>query len=135
MTPHEIKRELIKTSTHHKGRFRSRFALCALALAVALATGCGRASTDLTVRVTDQEGNPIPGAMVGLLENDQTLLADQEGKVAWQDLTEKQASLVVAAQGYVLHTAVIQLERGVTKTTLALVKKAHDVPYQPPVSP
>ena len=87
-------------------------ALCALALAVTLAVGCGRASYDLTVHITDLEGNPLPGAMVGLSENGQTLLADVKGQVTWKELDETQASLVVVAEGYVLQTTVISLERG-----------------------
>ena len=97
-------------------------------------TGCGRASHDLTVRITDLEGNPLPGAMVGLSENGQTLLADLEGQVRWSELSEAQASLVVVAQGYLLQTAVVSLERGANETTFAL-EKARDVPYEPSDSP
>jgi hypothetical protein len=95
----------------------------------------GQSTHELTVRVTDQEGNPLPGALVGLSENHLTLLADSEGRVTWTELNEDQASLVVAAQGYELHTAVIPLEQGSNEATLALERKSHDVPYQPPVSP
>jgi len=72
--------------------------------------------------------------MVGLSENGQTLLADLKGQVAWTELSEEQASLVVVAQGYMLQTAVVSLERGANETTFAL-EKGPDVPYQPPSSP
>jgi hypothetical protein len=83
------------------------------------------------VRVTDQGGNPLPGAMVGLSENGQTLLADQEGQVAWTELETGQASLVIAVPGYVLHTSVLALEPGANETTIALEKKP-GVPLQVP---
>jgi nucleotide-binding universal stress UspA family protein len=126
---------MTKTSTYLKTRFGSLCALCALALALALAAGCGRASTDLTVRVTDQEGAPVPGAMVALSENGQTLLADLQGQVTWTELDAEQASLVIYAEGYLLQSRVIPLERGANETTLALEKKPYEVPYQPPNSP
>jgi hypothetical protein len=100
-----------------------RTALLVLVPLVALAAGCGRPSHDLTVRITDLEGNPLPGAMVGLHENGQTLLTDLEGQVTWTELSEAQASLVVVAQGYMLQTAVISLERGANETTFALDKQ------------
>lgn len=117
------------------GRTRPLVSLCTLALAVTWGMACSRASHDLTVWITDLEGNPIPGAMVGLSENGQTLLANMEGRVTWQELSTEQASLVVAAQGYVLQTAEVSLERGPNETTLALEKKEQTVPYQPPTSP
>lgn len=116
-------------------RARISTVLCALALLIAGTAGCSRASQDLTVWVTDPDGNPVPGAMVGLSENGQTLLTDQEGQVTWEELGETQASLVVVAQGYVLQTTVVSLERGMNETTLKLTRKQHTVPYQPPVSP
>ena len=127
--------DTIKTLSHHKRRFALLGALCTLAVAIILIAGYGRTSQDLTVRITDQEGNPIPGAMVGLSENGQTLLTDEEGRVTWEELDQPQASLVVAAQGYLLHTTVIPIERGTNEATLALERKSHDVPYQPPTSP
>ena len=117
-----------------KTRTRLLAALHVLLLVVALATGCGRPSHDLTVRVTDGEGNPLPGAMVGLHENGQTLLTDLEGQVTWTELSDAQASLAVVAQGYVLSTTVISLERGANETTLTLEKKPA-VPYEPPAGP
>jgi hypothetical protein len=121
--------------TKHIRHHGLRLVLSALVLVLVLAAGCGRASTELTVRVTDQEGNPLPGAMVGLSENGQTLLADLEGQVTWTDLDAEQASLAVVAQGYLLQTKVVPLERGANETTLAMEKKPQDVPYQPPSSP
>lgn len=125
----------MRASPTRKRRIGALILLCALAIAVVLVAGYGQSAQELTVRVMDPEGNPVPGAMVGLSENGQTLLADQEGRVAWKELSEAQASLVVAAQGYVLHTAVIPLERGANEATLVLERKSYDVPYQPPVSP
>jgi hypothetical protein len=121
----------MKASPESQRRIGSLIVLCALAVAALLVAGYDQTTQELTVRVTDQEGNPLPGAMVGLSENKQTLLADQEGRVMWTGLNEEQASLVVAAQGYVLYTTVISLARGVNEATLALERKSHDVPYQP----
>jgi hypothetical protein len=120
--------------TNEKRWHRSLAALCALVLVITLAAGCSRTPYDLTVRVTDLEGKPLQGAMVGLSENGQTLLTDLEGQIAWTELSEDEASLVVVAQGYVLQTAVVSLERGANETTFVLEKKP-DVPYQPPNSP
>lgn len=119
---------------NQKKPIRLLAALHVLILVATLAAGCGRPSHDLTVRVTDKEGNPLPGAMVGLHENGQTLLTDLEGQVTWTELSEAQASLAVVAQGYVLYTTVISLEHGTNEATLALEKKPA-VPYQPPASP
>jgi hypothetical protein len=115
-----------------KRRSRLLAALCGLV--AILLVSCSRTPYDLTVRVTDLQGDPLPGAMVGLSENGQTLLADLEGKVTWTELSEEQASLVVVAQGYALQTAVVSLERGANETTFALAKNP-GVPYQPPSSP
>jgi hypothetical protein len=119
---------------NQKTLLRLLAALPVLTLVVALATGCGRPSYDLTVRVTDLEGNPLRGAMVGLHENGQTRLTDLEGQVTWTELDEAQASLAVVAQGYLLYTSVVSLERGTNETTLTLEKKPA-VPYQPPDGP
>ena len=108
---------------HQRRQFGTLTALCALTLLVAVAAGCTGASHDLTVRITDLEGNPLPGAMVGLSENGQTLLADVEGRVRWSELSDAQASLAVVAQGYLLQTAVLSLERGANEATFALEKQ------------
>jgi hypothetical protein len=107
-------------------------ALTLLLLLALLATACRAPAYDLALRVTDQSGNPLPGAMVGLNENGQTLLADQEGRVAWTELEEDQASLVIVVPGYVLHTAVLALEPGANEATIALEPKESDVPLQVP---
>ena len=110
-------------TVHQKRQFGTLAALCALALLVVLAAGCNRASTDLIVRVTDLEGNPLPGAFVALTGTGQTLLADLEGQVRWNELGEEEASLVVVAEGYVLQSAVVPLERGANETSFALEKQ------------
>jgi hypothetical protein len=135
MTQHKIRMDLIKTLSHHKRRFGSLFALCNLALAAILVAGCGQSTHELTVHVTDQEGNPLPGAIVNLWENGETLLTDPQGRVTWRELDAGQASLVVVAEGYVLSTTVVPLERGANETTLALERKTYDVPYDAPASP
>jgi len=119
---------------NQKTPIRLLAALHVLLLVAALAAGCGRPSHDLTVQVTDVEGNPLPGAMVGLHENGQTLLTDLQGQVTWTELSDAQASLAVVAQGYLLYTTVISLERGTNEATLTLEEKPAE-PYQPPAGP
>jgi len=119
---------------NQKTHIRLLATLLVLTLAMALATGCGPPSHDLTVRVTDIEGNPLPGAMVGLHENGQTLLTDLEGQVTWTELSDAQASLAVVAEGYLLRTTVISLEHGTNETTLMLAKKPAE-PEQLPAGP
>jgi hypothetical protein len=104
-----------------------------LALLATLVVGCGSPTYDLTVHVTDEQGNALLGAMVGLSQNGETLLTNQEGQVTWTDLEQEQASLVVVAAGYRLQSSVISLEEGANDITFPLAKQP-DVPYEPPDS-
>jgi len=102
--------------------------VCTLALLAIAAAGCRPRTAELTVRVMDVEGNPLPGAMVSLTEQGQTLMADEQGQVTWMDLEDERASLVVVAPGYILRSKKVDLERGANDTVVALEKR--DVPIQ-----
>ena len=96
--------------------------LCMLAILAVLAAGCGSASRDLTVRVTDPEGSMLPLAQVTLVELDDARVADNDGEVTWIGLSEKRATLVVAAEGYFMETAQLKLKRGHNEVAISMTR-------------
>jgi hypothetical protein len=77
---------------------------------------------DLTVKVTDQDGNPIPGAGVVLPESgdDNPVSADDGGQVAWNNLPGEEGTLSVSAHGYFPAEQALSLERGPNEFAVAL---------------
>jgi hypothetical protein len=77
---------------------------------------------DLTVKVTDADGNPIAGASVIFPEsgNGEPVAADDAGQVAWSNLDGPNGSLTVTAQGYFKAEQAVTLERGPNEVTVAL---------------
>jgi hypothetical protein len=77
---------------------------------------------DLTVKVTDQAGNPIPGARVVLPESgdDTPVVADNGGQVTWTNLPGESGILDVTAQGYLRAQVSLSLERGPNEVTVTL---------------
>jgi hypothetical protein len=77
---------------------------------------------DVTVKIIDQDGNPIPGASVVLPESgeDSPVTADDGGQAAWNNLPGETGKLSVSAQGYFSAEQTLSLERGPNEVTLAL---------------
>lgn len=97
-----------------------RYVLAALAILIALAAGCSRASYHLTVRVTDAHGTPIPRAAVLLRELDEVLLTDDAGQVSWRQLELDSVILFITADAYTTHASKLELERGDNETVVPM---------------
>ncbi|HEC24123.1 MAG TPA: hypothetical protein ENI95_14520 [Chloroflexi bacterium] len=79
---------------------------------------------DLTVSITDADGNPIAGAEVTLAElgDDESAIqtADNVGQVSWANLPGESVSFSVTAQGYFPLEEAAAIERGPNDLTLTL---------------
>ena len=77
---------------------------------------------DLTVKVTDSDGNPITGASVVFPEsgNGEPVAADDAGQAAWSNLNGPNVSLTVTAQGYLKGEQGAALERGPNEVAVKL---------------
>jgi 3-keto-disaccharide hydrolase/Carboxypeptidase regulatory-like domain len=77
---------------------------------------------DVTVKIIDQDGNPIPDASVVFPESgeDSPVTADDGGQAAWNNLPGETGKLSVSAQGYFPAEQALSLERGPNEVTLAL---------------
>jgi len=77
---------------------------------------------DLTVKVTDADGNPIAGASVVFPEsgNGDPVAADDAGQAAWSNLASPGGSLTVTAQGYLKGEQSLILERGPNEVVVKL---------------
>lgn len=77
---------------------------------------------DLTVRITDQDGNPVSGASVVLPESgdENPVPADDGGQAAWNNLPGAEGMLSVSAPGYFSAEQSLNLERGPNEVAVAL---------------
>ena len=77
---------------------------------------------DLTVKVTDADGNPIAGANVAFPESgdDAPVSTDDSGQVTWSSLGGPNGALTVAAPGYFGAEQSVSLERGPNEVVVAL---------------
>jgi hypothetical protein len=77
---------------------------------------------DLTIKITDSAGNPIPGAGVVFPESGsgEPLTADDSGLAAWSNLPGPGGSLTVTAQGYLSGEQSLALERGPNEVVITL---------------
>ncbi|MFL7870374.1 MAG: carboxypeptidase-like regulatory domain-containing protein, partial [Anaerolineales bacterium] len=77
---------------------------------------------DVTVKIIDQDGNPIPGANVVFPEsgNDGPVIVDDGGQAVWNNLPGETGTLGVAAPGYFSAEQSLSLERGPNEVTVAL---------------
>lgn len=77
---------------------------------------------DVTVNITDQEGNPVPSALVTLSEagDGNPVATDDEGQVTWNNLPGEEGVLSVFAQGYLPAQQTLSLERGPNEVTVAI---------------
>jgi hypothetical protein len=82
---------------------------------------------DVTVKITDQDGNPIPGASVVLPESgdDSPVAADDGGQVTWNNLPGEEGTLGVSAQGYLPAEQPLSLERGPNEVAVALERDSY----------
>lgn len=74
---------------------------------------------DMTVKVTDADGNPIAGAGITLGEV-VPVLTDANGQAAWTNLPEPDGSLKIAAQGYFASDQTFSLNRGPNEVVVTL---------------
>ncbi len=77
---------------------------------------------DLVVKVTDQDGNPIPWATGSIQTSgkDVSATADDAGQLAWNGLPDSGGSLTVSAQGYLPAQESLSLEQGANELSIAL---------------
>jgi hypothetical protein len=77
---------------------------------------------DLTVKVTDQDGNPVIGASVSLPESgdDQPVVADDSGQVTWSNLPGESGTLNASAQGYLPAQQSFSIKRGPNEVILIM---------------
>ena len=75
---------------------------------------------DLTVSITNQEGDAIEGANVALLEAGEPAVTDATGDLSWFDLPHDLATVTATAQGYHPIESALELFRGENQATVAL---------------
>ncbi|MFZ5822385.1 MAG: carboxypeptidase-like regulatory domain-containing protein [Chloroflexota bacterium] len=77
---------------------------------------------DLLVKITDPQGNPIPGAAAVLPESggDSPISADDGGLVGWNALPGESGTLSISAQGYLPAQQPLSLARGPNEVTVVL---------------
>ena len=97
-----------------------------------LVVGCDRTPYDLTVRVTDENDNAIPKAIVTLDEIQDTQATDKAGETTWTNLVDETVTLIVAAQGRQFRKVEVTLERGRNEEVIVLQRA---VPVPEPTSP
>lgn len=74
---------------------------------------------DMTVRVTDADGNPIAGASVTVGDGD-PILTDVSGATSWINLDPPDGTVSVAASGYFASEQTFSLNRGPNEVVVAL---------------
>ena len=74
---------------------------------------------NLTLKVTDVDGNAIPGAGV-IFGESEPILTDVNGMVSWTNLVAPDGLLAVAAQGYFTSDQTFSLNRGSNELVVAL---------------
>ena len=77
---------------------------------------------DLTVKVTDAEGNPIAGALAffPMSGSDEPVAADDSGQAVWSNLDGPAGTVTVVAQGYFKGEQSFNLNRGANEIVLKL---------------
>ncbi len=77
---------------------------------------------DLTVKVTDADGNPIAGALVvfPMSGSDEPVAADDSGQAAWTNLDGPAGTVTVVAQGYFKGEQSFNLNRGPNEIVVKL---------------
>ncbi|MCC6299288.1 MAG: carboxypeptidase regulatory-like domain-containing protein [Anaerolineales bacterium] len=75
---------------------------------------------DLTVRVTDADGNPLNGASVLLDGEENPLLTGETGEAAWTNLSAPDSSVTIAASGYFASDQSFSLSRGPNEVIVSL---------------
>jgi hypothetical protein len=79
---------------------------------------------DLTVFITDHEGNPAADSSVTLVEfgilRKATLVADSAGSVSWQDIPYESVTISVEAQGFLAAQQSMALSRGANEMNITL---------------
>ncbi|GJQ36503.1 MAG: hypothetical protein JETCAE01_25130 [Anaerolineaceae bacterium] len=74
---------------------------------------------DLSVKITDADGNAIAGSSVTLGESD-PVLTDANGLASWTNLPEPDGTLAISAQGYFASEQTFNLNRGPNDLTFTL---------------
>lgn len=82
---------------------------------------------DMTVRVTDADGNPIAGASVALGDAE-PVLTDANGAASWANLPGPDGSAAIAASGYFASEQPFNLNRGPNEVVVALERDPNGLP-------
>ncbi len=77
---------------------------------------------DLTVKVTDEAGNPLAGALVffPMSGSDEPVAADESGQAVWTNLSGPAGTVTVSAQGYFQGEQSFNLNHGPNEIVLKL---------------
>ena len=75
---------------------------------------------DLTVKVTDAEGNPVASASLTIAGNEAPVLTSESGEATWRNLPAPDGSIEVAAPGYFASSQSFSLSRGPNEVAVVL---------------
>lgn len=82
---------------------------------------------DMTVRVTDADGNPIAGASVTVGDGD-PILTDASGATSWINLDPPDGAVKVSVTGYFASEQTFSLNRGPNEVVVALERDPNGLP-------
>lgn len=84
---------------------------------------------DLIVKATDDLGNPIPRAVVALLESgkNQSLTANEAGSASWNNLSSSTGSLTISADGYLTAEKFVNLNPGPNEVVVVLERDPYSL--------
>jgi outer membrane receptor for ferrienterochelin and colicins len=88
---------------------------CILLLQLFLCSVLIGQSASVNGRVTDEDGQPVPFASVGIADLKAGTLADEEGNYSLPNLAAGKVKLSVSALGFAPETMVLELEEGTVK--------------------
>ncbi len=77
---------------------------------------------DLTVKVTDEQGDSISWASISLVELNLTPATDDSGQASWTNLPQGNVTVKVTAQGYTTAEQQFSLNPGLNEQAIALAR-------------
>ncbi|MBI3165563.1 MAG: hypothetical protein HYZ24_12845 [Chloroflexi bacterium] len=81
----------------------------------------------LSVKVTNEDGNPVASASV-TLDKSESVLTDENGMASWANLDVPDGSMNVAASGYFTSEQTFSLSRGLNEMIIALERDPNGLP-------